>query len=44
MNSVGTDVVYSLHRRPGPGDAEEDADLMDGKIHRPHEGRQDYRE
>jgi hypothetical protein len=32
MNSVGTVVVYSLHRGLGPGGAEEDADCMDGKI------------
>jgi hypothetical protein len=44
MNSVGTDIVYSLHRQPGPGGAEEDAEYRDGKIHRRHEGRQDYRE
>jgi hypothetical protein len=44
MNSVGTYVVYSLHRGLGPGGAEEDAECRDGKIHRQHEGRQDYRE
>ncbi len=32
MNSVGTDVFYSLHRGLGPGGAEEDAECMDGKI------------
>jgi len=38
MNSVGTVVVYSLHRGLGPGGAEKDAVCMDGKIHRWHEG------